>query len=113
MLASGGSDRVVRIWDPESGEQRQSLKGHHDSIWSVSFSADGALLASKSKDSTFRLWSTDSWRALLTVAERSNVRFYPPSLSFHPDESVLATLGKQDRVIRVWDLDIDGLLATG
>ena len=28
LLASGGSDGTVRIWDPETGEQRAVLDGH-------------------------------------------------------------------------------------
>ncbi len=35
---------------------------------------------------------------------------WPPGLSFHPYLPRLATLGEEDSVVRIWDLDIDTLL---
>ena len=56
ILASGGEDQVVRIWDIQWGEQRAELRGHNDSITSVTFSPDGTILASASKDRSVILW---------------------------------------------------------
>ena len=56
ILASGGQDRVVRIWDINLGEQRAELKGHEDSVTSVAFSPVGTVLATASKDKSVILW---------------------------------------------------------
>lgn len=59
MIATGGSDSVVRIWEIATGKQRQAFYGHRDPIQSVSFSYDGSILASASATAPIYLWDLD------------------------------------------------------
>jgi serine/threonine protein kinase len=59
-LASGSSDRTVKLWDAASGQERASLEGHTDFVTSVAFSPDGKTLASGSQDNTVKLWDDQS-----------------------------------------------------
>ena len=56
-LASGASDGLVVLWDLSAGRALKSLRGHEDTVTSVSFSAEGTLLASGSLDNTVRCGS--------------------------------------------------------
>src|SRR5258707_3734958 len=56
-LASGGADRLVRLWDIETGRLLRSLKGHTADIRSIVFTPDGQTLATASEDRTIRLWN--------------------------------------------------------
>ena len=49
MLASGSSDRTIRLWDPHTGVLLRTLEGHSSDVDSVSWSPDGHMLASCSK----------------------------------------------------------------
>ena len=62
-IASGGRDRLVRLWDAATGEELVRLPGHADYVYSLAFSPDGKTLVSSSGDSTLRLWDTESLRA--------------------------------------------------
>ncbi len=56
LLATGGADRVVRLWDSTTGKVLKELKGHRMSITAVAFSPDGKRLLSSSLDHTIRVW---------------------------------------------------------
>ncbi|MCS6774163.1 MAG: hypothetical protein NZ693_08640 [Thermoflexales bacterium] len=56
LLASGGLDSTVRLWQVSDGALLRTLEGHTRPVDSVAFSPDGRLLASGSWDGTVRLW---------------------------------------------------------
>lgn len=46
----------IELWDPVTREKRLTLRGHIGNVRSLSFNADGTLLASGGADKTFKLW---------------------------------------------------------
>ena len=61
MLATGGKDHTVRLWDVENAKFLKTLTGHARPIYSVSFSPDGKTLASGSSDGTLLLWDMSDY----------------------------------------------------
>ena len=106
VLASGGTDNVVRLWDARTGRLRTELP-QNDIITALVFSPDGRLLASSSRgDSQIRLWdaTTGAPRALRQARSVSQVvgARGGGEIAFSPDSKALAV--SRDRGVELWDL---------
>ncbi|MDH5576697.1 MAG: hypothetical protein OEY80_14520, partial [Nitrospirota bacterium] len=86
-LASGGTDRFIRIWDIETGRLLRSLRGHTQVIREIKYSPDGQILASASEDRTIRLWNPQTGENLRLLFTRYDHAVC--SISFSPDGLML------------------------
>ena len=66
LIASGGYDGTVRLWEGYSGRQLAALHGHIGGVRGVAVSRDGRLVASGSFDGTARLWEAQTGQLLST-----------------------------------------------
>ena len=55
ILATSSGDLTVKLWDIEAGAARLTLK-HADIVQSLSYSANGSLLVTTSRDKKLRIW---------------------------------------------------------
>ena len=105
ILASGGWDAIIRLWDVETGKLKGRLRGHTRGVISVAFSPDGKILASGggSEDDTVRLWDVETETHLRTL--RGHLYSYAVrSVSFSPDGKTIAS-SSGDRTIRLWNVE--------
>ncbi|MFB7369484.1 protein kinase [Streptomyces sp. NPDC056222] len=58
-LLTGGSDRVLRMWDVRTGECAHRLEGHSMDLSGVAFTADGRNVVSADLRPSIRLWELD------------------------------------------------------
>jgi len=108
VLAFGTYHPRVSIWDPVKSRIAVVLEGHMEYLTSVSFSADGNLLASKGREGFIILWRAGTWEKVGTLDV--SVLDWESGMAFHPGEPALATLGEEDRVVYVLDLDTTYLI---
>jgi WD40 repeat protein len=68
LIASTGSDRLIKIWDAFTGEQLQILAGHTDYVQQLLFIDDRTIL-SQSYDKTIRQWDviTGEWKIFFAM----------------------------------------------
>src|SRR5205823_7092988 len=102
LLASGGLDATVRLWDPKLGTLLEEVP-HPGPVFSLAWSPDGRLLASGDFAGTIRLWQrqpTGPARCMQTLSEHSN---WVRGLAFAPDGSRLSsTRSEERRVGKEW-----------
>lgn len=56
VLAAGGDDTVIYLWDVQTGTRLDTLAAHTRRVTSLAYSPDGRMLASGADDGTTRLW---------------------------------------------------------
>ncbi|OZJ05112.1 hypothetical protein BZG36_01381 [Bifiguratus adelaidae] len=66
VLAAGSPEKLIRIWDPRSGQQIGKLTGHTDNVRALLMSDDGSFILSGSSDATIKLWSVKAQRCIGT-----------------------------------------------
>jgi WD40 repeat protein len=69
LIATGGNDRTVRLWDAATGQLRTTFEGHRDDLRSVVFSPDGRSLASGDFGGSLKIWHVATGRELLEVTD--------------------------------------------
>ncbi|KAF1893969.1 hypothetical protein Lal_00003884 [Lupinus albus] len=68
ILVSGGTEKVVRVWDTRSGSKTLKLKGHTDNIRALLLDSTGRYCLSGSSDSMIRLWDIGQQRCVHSYA---------------------------------------------
>ncbi|HZT58913.1 MAG TPA: WD40 repeat domain-containing protein, partial [Pyrinomonadaceae bacterium] len=107
LLASGGADNTIRLWDWETGQQVRAFEGHTGYVSALAFSPDGKLLASGGNDRTVGVWDVASGRPLNTLnGHKGRIN----ALAFGPDGKALASGANADETLRLWDVQTGKLL---
>ncbi|MFN8376131.1 MAG: hypothetical protein U0694_25065 [Anaerolineae bacterium] len=99
LIASGGRDNLVRLWDAATGINLAQMPGHSNWVTRVAFSPDGTRLLSGSNDTTVRLWDVAN-RALLQTFTQHTAPV--TGVAFNPDSLLLAS-GDLDGTIWIAD----------
>lgn len=60
FVATGGRDKVIKVWDAVSGQCIKTLTGHDNWIRGLCWSPDGLYLLSCSDDKTIKAWDLKS-----------------------------------------------------
>jgi hypothetical protein len=109
LLASGGEDGLVFVWDLETGRALHCFPGHHPSASGLAFSPDGKILATGDGYPRDGVDSREAQARLFDLRSGKLVRRFTAhlhavnSLLFSPDAKTLATGGNDARV-RLWDV---------
>ncbi|KIK32625.1 hypothetical protein CY34DRAFT_814165 [Suillus luteus UH-Slu-Lm8-n1] len=109
-VASGGTDRAVKLWSVDTGKVIKTWTGHTNWATFVSWSQDGGRVVSASDDGTFRVWDVKSGKTILgpiNTGIDTDVR----AVCHSPDAKMIATaLGS--RGLKIWDANSGELLKT-
>ena len=105
LLASGGGDSDIRIWNPYTGTCMHTITRHKKFIMSIVWSLDSSTLVTSSWDRTVCIWDTNTWDLVLAFGPDDHGNDVIMSVCWAPgvDPDRLITAGL-DRKIRVWDL---------
>ncbi|CAG0914381.1 unnamed protein product [Notodromas monacha] len=100
LLVSASEDCTIKIWDFETGDFEQTLRGHTDSVQDIALDNSGKTLVSCSADMTVRIWDFASYNCIKTLhGHDHNVS----SVAFLPNGDYIVT-GSRDKTIKMWEV---------
>lgn len=70
-LASGGDDKIIRIWDPADGRPIGSLEGMIETVTEVAFTSDSNTLLAAGTDKAVRVFNLETSRVRHTLTGHS------------------------------------------
>lgn len=97
-LASGGADRLIRIWDVATGQVLETFDGHRSEVAALAFSPDGEQLASAG-GGDLKIWDWQGGKTLVTHDVRGQLF---QSVAWSPDGKQIVT-GDNSHKVTLWD----------
>ena len=99
LLATGGGDNIVKIWDVNLEESIRTWRGHSGAVTSMSFIANGALISGIT-DSSVRLWYPPSGPERNRLAQTGII----VNMSLSSDGKTLITSDSNYSEVHLWDI---------
>ncbi|XP_065082544.1 autophagy-related protein 16-1 isoform X2 [Ochlerotatus camptorhynchus] len=101
VVATGGADRKVKLWDVGKGvcEPRGTLVGSNQGINSLEFDSTGSLILAASNDFASRVWTVSDQRLRHTLTGHSGKVLAAKFLG-----TTFLVTGSHDRTLKIWDL---------
>jgi hypothetical protein len=104
-LASGGCDRVVRVWDVgDDFKLDQTIENHADWVFGIAFAPDNKHLLTCSRDKTAKVWDLSTKESALTFPDHQNGVY---GIAIKPDGKV-GVSGGEDNQLRFWNATGEG-----
>ncbi|WP_432793829.1 AAA family ATPase [Rhodococcus ruber] len=115
VLATGGDDHTVRVWDrgPDGSftVRPDALRGHTGTVYSVSVTPNGSEVVSGSDDGTVRLWHVaDSEHMHPVGGPITEIGVGRWQVGFLPGRNAVIAAGG-DGTVRTWSLDVESIVA--
>jgi WD40 repeat protein len=107
LVADGGLDWIVRIFDAHTGQLLHRMEHHRHNIYAMAWSPDGKWIVSGSRDQTVQIWTPDGQRVIGRHTTGDIV-----SLAFAPDSSNFASVGLYSSIGEVWQSGTGAALFT-
>ena len=100
-IVTSNNSQVASIYSAETGELKQTLKGHFGPVWSLAISHDSRFVATSGSGKRIALWDLATGTLLREFLGHT---FFVDSVEFCADDSRLVSLGR-DGTVRLWHVD--------
>uniref|UniRef100_A0A673MAV6 APG16-like 1 n=1 Tax=Sinocyclocheilus rhinocerous TaxID=307959 RepID=A0A673MAV6_9TELE len=119
LLATGGMDRRVKLWEVVSGrcEPKGALTGSNAGITSIEFDSAGSYLLAASNDFASRIWTVDDYRLRVSISLKTQLSFSGMKTVFAgsscndivcTEQCVMS--GHFDKKVRFWDIRAESIV---
>ena len=74
MLASGGGDKIIKLWNVITGKVIRNLEEHAWTVRSICLSSDGKTLVSGSGDEYIIVWNVETGKVIRKIKGNDRIR---------------------------------------
>ncbi len=101
IMASGGPESIVRLWDPKSGKRITNFVGHTDNVRDILINEESNTVMTASSDQTIKVWSITAGRCMHTLTMHNDSVW-----SLYSDHPQLSVFYSSDRAGMVSKTDV-------
>ena len=117
ILASGSTDKTIKVWNLSTGKLIHTLKGHTQSVTSLAMSpgakGDSPILISGSADRSIKIWDLSTGELVRNLEGHTQSI---TSLAINPanrlSNNKTFASGSTDRTIKIWNRSTGELIST-
>jgi formylglycine-generating enzyme required for sulfatase activity len=102
LAASCGADKLVRVWNVETGEEVCRFTGHTDMITCLRFCPDGRHVVSGSYDKTVRWWDITTGKEARRFKQQTGIGYFGVGVTSDGRHLLSGSEGS-DNLVHVWD----------
>ncbi|MBW4695482.1 MAG: hypothetical protein KME27_27350 [Lyngbya sp. HA4199-MV5] len=122
LLASGGSDGIIIVWEVKTGDRLHTFQAHSSLVLTVTYSPNGNILASSGGDGIIKLWDLsgiNGQRSAVSGQPSAPLQAHPSDPDSSPDFPLptphsplplIQTLHGHQNWVRFLDYSSDGTL---
>lgn len=108
FLASGGIDKMVKVWDARTYKEIKSFSGHTWTVNKVELSRDNKFVMSAGKDGSAKIWSIETGQQVIEIPSKGETT---RCISMNGDNSQVATVSlvrdPKEYIIYIWNTDLE------
>ena len=97
LLASGGADSKIFLWDTVKGVKVKELNGHVGIVYGLVFSKNGEFIYSAGEDGTVKVWDLENNYENVETFNDHLSKVY--SISLSPSETLIASAGRDKNIV--------------
>ena len=110
VIASGGKDNTIIVWDTIGKGVIEKLRGHSSTISSIVISSNGKILISADKKGIINIWNIYTGKLLKTI-EAHTLPILSLTITSNHSKDIFASSSK-DGTIKLWRMTDGQLLGT-
>ncbi len=101
LIASGGYDRILRVWSAKTGREISHFEGHTNNVLGIAFRPGHEQIASASTDRSLAVWNLETGKEMFRMKGHRLPVF---SVVYSPDGKRIFSAG-YDNSVTVWDAE--------
>jgi len=101
MLAFGGKDGIIDIYDKATQKKTKYFKAHQSAVTDIMFTSDESQIVTLGADKCLKIFSVEDPKKTFRSKDRCHGFGVPNTICFHENEKYIVS-GGEDNCVKLW-----------